>query len=255
MRMTRRKEDFNAITYEIFKSGGINVKFKVKLYNENTVNQTTQSEYYHKEYVFNGYNKSRQATISLSAKGYIQIDVYQGDDPKYMFFMGEVMKNKIVRKLTKFIALLEAYDDKEIDIITVDSSGTHINSKFPKSEKIILGKSEMKVLACIREEKCDVGIAIQFDDAKPVILPLFLFVELYYRLKDINFTQCTMALLNYIGSPELGQHETDFRQEGIFDKSYQSIPEPRQKYEGKPMSELSEIADKNTLKNTKNISW
>lgn len=256
MHVTRMKEDFNAITYEIFKRKGIVLKLKIKLYNEYQTDSGLQEDYYHKEYIYNKGNK-RSATISLSIKSYIQIDTFQNSESKKeLFFMGEAMKNKFVRKLSKIVAILEAYDDKEIDIITVDSSGTHINGKLPKSEKIIMGRSIINVLLCVREEKCDVGVKLQFDNNSPVIISSDDFLELYHNLKNLNYTECAIGLLNYIGSPELGKYETDFRQPGIFETNFQDIPETKQKKSINTMSEFSEIKDSQTLtKSNGKINW
>lgn len=250
MHVTRRKEDYTALNYELFKRKGFIVKFRVKTYNDL---QNNQYEYYHKEYVFNTGLK-RSATISLSAKGYIQADISMPDGSKQLFFMGEAMKNKFIRKVSKIVALLEAYEDHEIDIVTVDSSGTHISSKFPKSEKAIMGRSTISVLVCIREEKCDIGIALQFDDINPVILSMNDFLELYYTLKDLSYSATTISVLNYLGPPELGSHETDFRRPGVLDVGYGEI-----NTESTPMnnsmSDFNEIKDSQTLVSNKKINW
>ena len=250
MHVTRMKEDISAINYEIFRRKNIIVKFRVKTYYETTNNnQSSQLEYYHKEYVYNS-NKRRMATMTITPKSYIQIDVIN-ENEKNMFFMGEAMKNKFIKKLSKMVALLEAYDDHEIDIIAVDASGTHIKNGFPKSEKVIMGKSEIHILTCIREELCDVGVALKFDTAGTVILSIYDFLELYYKLKDLNYNSTAILLLTYLGSPELGKHETDFRQPGLFESDYEISTE----HCDDPMNDFSGIKDNRTTTINKKINW
>lgn len=248
MHVTRIKEDISAINCELFRRKGLAVKFRVKTYYET---QDNQYEYYHKEYVFNSGNK-RMGTMSIVPKSYLQFDIIE-NNTKELFFMSEAMKNKVVRKLNKMITLLEAYEDNEIDIVAVDASGTHIKNGFPKSEKIIMGRSKVTVLVCIREEKCDVGVAIKFDDYNPIIIGLPDFFELYYKLKELNYTSTALALLNYLGCPELGVHETDFRQIGVLDVGYGEISTPETYSD--PMKDFSGIKDSQTRLVNKKVNW
>lgn len=257
MHVTRRREDFNAITYEIIKKKNMCVKLKVKLYNEFTsTNGTIVEDYYHKEYVYDK-GKKRSATISISTKGYIQVDIMNYDtNKKELFFMSEAMKNKFIRKSSKIIAILEAYDDHEIDIVSTDSSGIHINGKIPSHEKVTMGRSEIDISLCVRDVYNDVGVSITFDNSFGTILHMNEFIELYHALKDLNFTQCSIALLGYIGTPELGSHEVDLRQPGILDLKYQEPIDLTNKYnKSNTMKELSDIGDPQTLKSNTKISW
>ena len=117
-------------------------------------------------------------------------------------------------KLDQLIQLLEAYDSGEIDIIKVDSSGTHISNKFPREIKVSLGSNIAIFTTCIREEKIDVGVNIQFNNMNATIA-LYDFLELTTKLKNFNYNMMAMLLLNHIGAPELGSNETDFRPEKI----------------------------------------
>lgn len=253
MHVTRRREDFNAITFELFRRKGISVKFKTKLYSENTQQQT--EEYFHKEYVYSK-GKKRSATITLSPKSYIQIDLTNYDaGRKELFFMSEAMKNKFIRKCSKLITILEAYDDHEIDIISVDSSGTHINSKVPGHTKVIMGRSEIDILLCIREDTSDVGVVLTFDQLQPIIISMHDAMELYHTLKDLNFTACTLGIISYLGSTELGSHETDFRQPGILDDQNREPMDIPNKYNSNTMSAFSDIRNPQILTSNNKINW
>ena len=209
MNVTRIKEDVTALSYEILRRNGFSVKFKVKTRYEG-INR--QDQYYYKSYLYNSGNKKRNS-ISLSPKSYIQFD-FGIDDGKNVFFLTEVYKNRLMRKLDQLIQLLEAYDSGEIDIIKVDSSGTHISNKFPREVKISLGNNMAIFTTCIREEKMDIGVNIRFNNMGATIA-LYDFLELTTKLKDFNYSMMSMLLLNHIGAPELGSNETDFRPEKI----------------------------------------
>ena len=209
MRLTRIKEDVTALSYELLRRNGLSVRFRVKTYYD-TINK--QNNYYYNEYIYNIGSKKR-SSIVLCPRSYIQFD-FGTDDGKNMFFLLEVHKNKFVRKLSQIIQLLEAYDCGEIDIIKVDSTGTHINSKFPKETKFSLGTNTAIVSVGIREEKMDIGVSIQFNDMKATI-SIHDFLDLMTKLAGINYTYMSMMLLNHIGPPELGSHEYDFRPERI----------------------------------------
>jgi len=205
MNVTRVKEDVTAISYELLRRSGLSVKFKVKTYYEG-INK--QEMYYYTSYVYNNSNKKR-TSISIVPKSYIQFD-FGIDDGKNLFFLSEVYKNRLVRKLTKITQLLDAYDNREIDIIKVNQSGTHIDSKIPRETKISLGSHFAIITVEIREDKSDIGVGIQIDNMKAVI-SLFDFLDLMIKLNSINYTDMSMKLLNHIGPPEIGSNEIDFR--------------------------------------------
>ena len=209
MNVTRIKEDVTALSYELLRRNGFSVKFKVKTRYEG---MNRQDQYYYKSYLYNSGNKKR-TSISITPKSYIQFD-FGIDDGKNVFFLTEVYKNRLIRKLDQLIQLLEAYDSGEIDIIKVDSSGTHISNKFPREVKVSLGNNTAIFTTCIREEKMDIGINIRFNDMGATIA-LYDFLELMTKLKDFNYSMMAMLLLNHIGAPERGSNETDFRPEKI----------------------------------------
>lgn len=226
MNVTRIKEDVTALSYEILRRNGFSVKFKVKTHYEG-INR--QNQYYYKSYLYNSGNKKR-TSITVSPKSYIQFD-FGIDDGKNVFFLTEVYKNRLIRKIDQLVHLLEAYDSGEIDIIKVDSSGTHISNKFPREVKISLGNNTAIFTTCIREEKMDVGITVSFNNMAATIA-LYDFLELITKIRDLNYTTMSMLLLNHIGSPELGSNETDFRPEKITglennDKEYGTYSAPK----------------------------
>lgn len=253
--MTRQKEDYNAITFDLFKTKGLSFKLKTKIYNEHQLmDGTTIESFFHKEYVYNK-GKTRASTIALTTKSYIQVDVFDsGANTKNLFFMNEALLNKFIRKNSNIVMLLEAADDNEIELVSVDASGTHINNKLPKSASTIMGRSKILSEICIMEDKCSVGVQLQFDTFEPVTIPSYIFLELYYTIKDINFTSCGIALLTYLGTAQLGTHEQDFRESGVVEKQNIDIA-PVQKFTGTTMSEFNSIKNSTTLKPISKINW
>lgn len=248
MVIPRLRDDVSTISYDLFKRSTLAVKFKVKT---SYLSKNNEEIYYHNEYVFNQNGKKR-TTLSLAPRPYIQIEILGEENNKNIVYFPEAFKNRFVRKFTKLVALLEAYDSREIDIITIDSTGTHINNKFPKSESVIMGKSSIYIETCIREDKSDIGVFIKFDDYPGTVISLCDFLDLYYKLKDINYTSFAMMLLTYFGSPELGQHETDFRDTVYVDDT--SIPMTSSYYD--PMKEFDSIKEIDTTRtNNKRIKW
>ena len=245
------KEDITAITYDIFKRYAISIKFKIKTYYEDHNNQEV---FYHSEYVFNSGNK-RNANISITPKGYIQFDIRDSDGNKKSFFMSEVFKNKFVRKVSQLASLLDAYDSNEIDIIKVDSSGTHISSNFPKSVKVLMGKSSIDINTIMREEKNDVCVELIFDGYISAVVTILDFLDIYYKLKDFNFLNTSLLLLNYLGCPTLGKHETDFREIGIIDNAYSNMV-IADSNRPNPMRELDSIKEpRQSVYTNKKINW
>ena len=246
MNVTRVKEDVTALAYELLRRNGFSVKFKVKTHYEG-INR--QDQYYYKSYLYNSGNKKR-TSITVSPKSYIQFD-FGIDDGKNVFFLTEVYKNRLVRKLDQLVQLLEAYDSGEIDIIKVDSSGTHISNKFPREVKVSLGNNTAIFTTCIREEKMDIGVNVRFNDMGATIA-LYDFLELITKIKDLNYSTMAMMLLNHIGAPELGSNETDFRPEKITgienrDKEFNSFSSSR--------SPLDELKNKQPTNNYNKPNW
>lgn len=219
MVVARMKEDYNAITFELFRRMGINMKFKVRLYNKDSNNN---SYFYHNEYVYN-YGRERNASIALTPSSFIQINY--GRDDKNVFYMFEVIKNRFVSKVSKLVTILEAYDNGDIDIIKIDQSGTHINSQCPSVEKITVGKCKMKCEIIIRPNVGDVGVNIYFEKDQFVELSLADFLDFYYKLKNLDYSMMTLSLINYLGHPQLGVHEKDFRETQFLDTNYNRVPE------------------------------
>lgn len=205
MNVTRVKEDVTAISYELLRRTGLSVKFKVKTYYEGINKQET---YYYTSYIYNVSNK-KKTSVSISPRSYIQFD-FGTEDGKNIFFLSEVYKNRLIRKLNKVAQLLDAYDNGDIDIIKVNQSGTHIDGKVPRETKISLGVHTAIITVEIREERNDVGVGIQIDNMKAVI-SLYDFLDLITKLSTINYTEMSMLLLNHIGAPEIGSNEIDFR--------------------------------------------
>ena len=213
MRVTRIKEDVTALSYELLRRNGISVKFRVKTYYEGL---NKELNYYYKSYIYNSGNKAK-SSISITPRSYIQFD-FGTEDGKNMFFLSEVYKNRLVKKLSNVVKLLESYECGElIDIIKVDQSGTHIINSFPKNNKIVLGLTTMNVDVVIREEKCDIGVRISINNMSATI-SVFDFLDLMTKLEGLNYTNTALLLLNHMGSPELGSNEIDFRPEKIISK-------------------------------------
>lgn len=247
MSLTRIKEDVTALSYELFKRKNFSIRFRVKTYSDTA---TGQSYYYHNEYVFTKNNK-RNCVMSINPKSYIQIDIVNDIGNKVIIMVSEMYKNKIVRKISKLVALLEAYDSNEIDIVTVDSSGTHINKNFPSKVSATMGRNKLDVEVIMKEESNDVMISLLFDDSVSTVLSIHDFIDIFYKLKDINYTYMSLQLLNYLGSPSIGSHEVDFRENKFLEED--AVPDG-ESY-NRMMKDLDKIKDPEKVTNTKKINW
>ena len=76
---------------------------------------------------------------------------------------------------------------------------------------------------------------------------------MFYKLKDINFTTTGLLLVNYLGCPELGTHETDLRNQGILDEDYDSVPDNNQSYN--PMKSFNSIKEPRVITPNKRLNW
>lgn len=128
--------------------------------------------------------------------------------------MTEVSRNKFIRKTAKLVGLIEAYESEDIDLLKVDSSGTHILSCFQNESKaeVKINKKIFYLQTIIREDVGDIGILLSIDE-KEVVLCVYDFLDLVYKLRSINFIETALNLITYFGSPDLGENATDFRED------------------------------------------
>lgn len=209
--ISARKKDVKTLSLDILKRNGLSVKFKTKLYNKGFNDQLTS---YHQEYVYNQ-NKQISLNMNLNLNSFIQFSLSNNDNNyKELLMMTEVSRNKFIRKCSNLIGLIEAYESEDIDLITVDSSGTHIHSCFKKESfvSIKINKKIVSLQALVREEQGDVGILILIDDSS-VILSIYDFLDMMYKIRSINFLNTALNLVTYFGAPELGENATDFRED------------------------------------------
>lgn len=108
---------------------------------------------------------------------------------------------------------MDDYDNGDIDIVKVDQSGTHIDSRIP-TINMRLGIHKVSASIIIREEKIDVGVLLIIDNMS-VELSIYDFIDLIIKINEINYMQLAISLLNHIGAPELGSNEVDFRPQKI----------------------------------------
>lgn len=250
VQVTRVKEDVNAIAYEILRRNGISVKFKVKL-RYTTGLQQNNEVYYYNPYSFNSKNKQNYS-ITLKPTSYVQIDFGTEGENNNIFFISENHKNKLIRKLDKQIALLNAYEDGDIDIIKVDQSGTHISNKFPVKEEVRLGVYKVSVNVLIREEKMDVGVQIGINNSY-AILTIHDFLDLMTKLAGLNYTNMTMHVLNFIGKPDnLEYNLVDFRPTKIIGTESRELAAP---IAGNKSSISDLNINKGKSKTYNNIKW
>ena len=140
-RISARKKDVKTLSLDIIKRNGLSIKFKTKLYYKGY----SDNEYYHKEYIYNQ-NKQMSINVNLNLNSFIQFNISNNDDNyKEILIMTEVSRNKFIRKTSKLVGLIEAYESEDIDLLVVDSSGTHILSCF-KNESSIEIKINKKIL-------------------------------------------------------------------------------------------------------------
>lgn len=211
-----RREDVRTISIDILKRPSISVKFRTRLYYNGYKDQLTS---YHSEYTYNTGNLSN-INIDLNPNSYIQIQLNNGDK-KEPLLLTEVSRNKFIKKLNKMAALLDAYDSEDIDIIKVNSSGSYIANIFgPNTTKtsFSISKNKIEFEVILREEKCDVGIKFTVNGVTS-ILSQYDFLDMYYKIRSINFIQLSMLLINYFGSPELGTNMTDFRTDKVLTRN------------------------------------
>lgn len=205
--ISSRKKDVKTLVLDIIKRNGLSVKFKTKLYNKGF---NDQNVYYHQEYIYN-VNNLMNMNINLNLSPFIQFTL-SSDDNREDLIMTEVSRNKFIRKCNKFIGLIEAYDAEDLDLIQVDSIGTHIASCFRDIShvEISLNKKILKLDIILREEIGDVGIQLTIDKLYTV-LSIYDFLDLIYKIKNINFLSVALSLITYFGSPNIGENSIDFR--------------------------------------------
>lgn len=219
IKIAPRKKDVKTLSLDIIKKNGLSVKFKTKLYHKGF---NDLDMYYHQEYIYNQ-NHQMSMNLNLNLNSFIQFTI-SNDNYKEDLVMTEVSRNKFIRKTNKFIGLVEAYDSEDIDLIQVDSSGTHIATCFKDMSHIelSLNKKILKLQVIIRDEIGDVGILISIDDNNS-ILSIYDFLDMVYKLRSINFITTALNLVNYFGSPDLGENTTDFRKDVPVNNDYYNV--------------------------------
>lgn len=211
VQIAARKKDVKTLSLDIIKRNGLSVKFKTKLYHKG---YNDLPEFYHQEYIYNQ-NKQMSINMNLNLNSFIQFNISNNDDNyKEVLIMTEVSRNKFIRKTAKLVGLIEAYESEDIDLLKVDSSGTHILSCFQNESKaeVKINKKIFYLQTIIREDVGDIGILLSIDE-KEVVLCVYDFLDLVYKLRSINFIETALNLITYFGSPDLGENATDFRED------------------------------------------
>ena len=132
VQIAARKKDVKTLSLDIIKRNGLSVKFKTKLYHKG---YNDLPEFYHQEYIYNQ-NKQMSINMNLNLNSFIQFNISNNDDNyKEVLIMTEVSRNKFIRKTAKLVGLIEAYESEDIDLLKIDSSGTHILSCFQNESK------------------------------------------------------------------------------------------------------------------------
>lgn len=213
MVLMRDIENINSITVDIFKRSSFSIKFKVKLYQEYTHNNSQVTKFFHNEYKYN-YGNNNRTSISLSPLASIIFEYYEeteSSSQKNLVFLNESFKNRFIKKISKLITILEAHDNMEINILKVNTNGTYINNNVPNNITIYNGKTKIIVNTVFREDISEIGVNLIINDVM-IKLSMYDILEIYYQLKDFNFIDNSLNLINYIGRPELGTNVIDFRQ-------------------------------------------
>lgn len=210
MQMTRiDREDITTVIYSILTRKGLSVKFKVKLY---TKDKNQDEQFYHQEFIL----QKNKISINLAPRPYLEWVLCHpnSEGAKVVIYVTEVFKQRIVRKLTKIAQAFEAYDDGEIDILTVNATGTHIRSELSGTIKVVVGVQTLLFTPIFNESDSSVKMQIVAEGSEAYI-SVQDFLCLYYRLRELNFTQFTMQLVNYIGTGPLGHNQIDFRRDKV----------------------------------------
>ena len=183
--------DINCISYNLLKRSGLIAKFKTAMYISTYGNNM---EHFHKMY-----NTKSGVGIDLSPQSFIEVGIFT-ETEREVVYLTEVHRNKFIRCISKLTGVLESYYSDDLDIMSTDSSGTHINTKYKQllSTKMNISKRDIEIKAVIREENNDVGVMISINRV-PVIVSAFDFISLVYSIKDVNYINLSMHLINYIG--------------------------------------------------------
>lgn len=188
MRIVNRVDKLRILSYSILRRKQYKIDFKVKLYSgENG------EYYYHNEYNYNLKNNTEGVVLKLSPSSAIYISDNETSDS---IILSETCKNRFIRKSNKLIQILDAYDDGEIDIITVDSSGTHISNKINKIIEFNSVSGKIKCEIFFNEENASPMVNIKSNNVN-IIMTIKDFILFFNSIKDISYSMMTIGLIDY----------------------------------------------------------
>lgn len=182
------------------------MKYSCKLFKENS---DATSTYFHKEYMYRSKRAKEDISIILAPYGWLILEIMNDANEKDSVLLTEILARIVMRKSSKFTAMIESYEVGEFDIF--DSSTGRLRAGIPGDVDVSYGKVNMKFGITIIDTGF-VGIKITINNKMNIDLSISDWLEIMYKLKDIDFAQMNMAAINYIGSPEVGdKHLVDLR--------------------------------------------
>ena len=188
-----------SLDLELLRRKGLVIKYRVKTTNKD---QNGNESFIHKNIV---YGKDK-ANISLNfERMFIEIDI-SDESRKCTLLINEVARVRLLQKLNNLIGLVEAYYGEDIDVLVTGMYGTQINPKLKDVSNVSFKigrnnegkKSNLVVGLVYLEEIGDVKVALNIDGIDAVI-SLYDFLDLVYKIKNLNFQATAIAMLNYIG--------------------------------------------------------
>lgn len=209
IRIMKRTAEISSLSLTLFKRGRLSCKFKTRLYYEGFNSILT---YFHSEYVFKSKRSKEDRMVNLSPNSFIHLEASDENKNKFSILISEVARNKLLRKIHKMVAVLEAYETEELDLIDIDDGEAYITNKYGDIySQISISKHKVEFNVIIRDKLSDIGVSLHIDNIHIIDLSIHDFLDIMYKIKNVNYMSMTMQMILYLRRPDVGQYETDFR--------------------------------------------
>lgn len=160
-----------------------------------------ESVYHHKEWSYRSKRASEDISVNLSPYGWIILDIINDKNEKDSAIISEIQLKMMMRKAAKFTSMIEGYEAGEYEIFDIQTG--RLISGIPGEVDVSYAKMKLKFSIAILDSGL-IGMTITVNDKMSTELSVYDWLDIMYKLRNIDYTQMNMLAINYLGSPDIG---------------------------------------------------
>lgn len=234
-RVLNRSADVRGAKVLLFKSNNISIYFYTSFYKQikDKESQKSRYEYHHTEYLYMSERSISDISISLSPNSYIIFQTYDRDGQRHSFLMNQTERSTFIRMAGRLVNLLEQHNSGEIVGLVYEGKLNQnlLNAVIPMSlyaysdtssvnqlyGNVKNGTMILGYLVKLNGVDGNFNVSVNINNKVIIDLKSTDFCNMYHSLREANFPQLTMSIVNYVGSPEIGEHRVDMRKGSVKD--------------------------------------